>query len=1191
MNTRRRRKDGFLGEYTLDQAYLQKPDPATGRPGVFAGQAADGTAVLIKEWLRSSSTKDGDLEQIWRHELRQLHRLAGYPGAAECIAHLQDAGIDAKGFYLVIAPGQRQPLQSLLDGAGNDHWLKQPRSVANRSRLWTNLKLLAYGLEALHSQGLLHRNLDAWAVLTAGGVEPDFQLTGFEWSMRIASVEGGKSRGGPATASQVTDSFLQDWLTFGLLAADLLGAKRARVLDPAIAPYDIAEHLNVDEARLLRGIVQLQPLTPLNGETIVARIDNIRRGLAAEVASRQAKLHLALRLGASSPLAERIRAASQYEIETDDIEGQLQFVINDLLETPLLLAVKQRDSSDWRLVLRGRHLFYRLQEFRTPKATTTSWEFAYCERVDEVAPAPVNLLGQRMLEPESLEVMALREANERFPRLRGKLSSWDDLRRGFEQAIVPPSSEQTVHRALTLLQLLEALYAAADVFAIELQDIPDNVSAKPEEGGEWLCAKLRQDPEREALSKALELQPPPTRFLKALDNDGLAAEGWVLADGRSPGERDQSDTEWQFQRVLSHAGSPDRYLFAGIDAVPYLRDPVLLMASVGRDVQFKRRLKALKALKEHQELLRMMVDPRRRVVESHDTLTEDSAFEQLDPPKQDALRQLTSTLPLFLVQGPPGVGKTRLVRDLVTRRFSDEPPSRLLLTAQSNAAIDHLMDELEEVLQADVPGAPLVVRSTKRDDMEARSRFDIRDQTRKLVKRLAQSSLAQEVPQRLRRSLSDLASATDPAPSRTRGPTAVSGRAVEQAHRIFEGVVARAANIVFATTNSGELERLIDERGQFDWVIVEEAAKATGSELVSPLLLSHRRLMIGDHQQLPAFASDQLKGLLAQPARVQEAMKLGEEFIGRSLRDATTEDLLDEVEDDEQRLPALCAEALRLLTYFESSIEAEFKRQALKKSGRPIAKKLTAQHRMHPAIAQLVSRCFYGDLETDPSCALRFQTSTRPFRSLDTARLPMAPIVVIDLPYVQAKMKQQQGDCYPAWNNPLEVGAVLEVLGLLRANAASKPPTLAVLSPYGRQRRYLAEAVQEHDAGRLVHLKEFRAPSHSGQLCHTVDSFQGSEADIVVVSLVRNNHHSSVQKALGFLSDPRRMNVLLSRAKWQLVLIASTDFLKEVIDAAKGGEDELRIDFLRKMLDGLAGGERDGSVVRVPFERLVKEAA
>ena len=115
----------------------------------------------------------------------------------------------------------------------------------------------------------------------------------------------------------------------------------------------------------------------------------------------------------------------------------------------------------------------------------------------------------------------------------------------------------------------------------------------------------------------------------------------------------------------------------------------------------------------------------------------------------------------------------------------------------------------------------------------------------------------------------------------------------------------------------------------------------------------------------------------------------------------------------------------------------------------------------------------------------------------------------------------------------------------------------------------------------------FRSPSSNGQWCHTVDSFQGSEADVVVVSFVRNNNHSSVQSALGFLSDTRRMNVLLSRAKWQLVLIASIEFLEEVMRAAEGKPEESRVDFLRKLLEGLDRGTAEGNVKRVPFQTLL----
>ena len=79
--------------------------------------------------------------------------------------------------------------------------------------------------------------------------------------------------------------------------------------------------------------------------------------------------------------------------------------------------------------------------------------------------------------------------------------------------------------------------------------------------------------------------------------------------------------------------------------------------------------------------------------------------------------------------------------------------------------------------------------------------------------------------------------------------------------------------------------------------------------------------------------------------------------------------------------------------------------------------------------------------------------------------------------------------------------------------------------------------------GRLAGLAEFRTKdgkpgTEVSELVGTVDSFQGDEADIVVVSLVRNNHHSG-SRALGFLSDERRMNVLLSRARWKLVVIGS----------------------------------------------------
>jgi hypothetical protein len=60
----------------------------------------------------------------------------------------------------------------------------------------------------------------------------------------------------------------------------------------------------------------------------------------------------------------------------------------------------------------------------------------------------------------------------------------------------------------------------------------------------------------------------------------------------------------------------------------------------------------------------------------------------------------------------------------------------------------------------------------------------------------------------------------------------------------------------------------VDVRDQFDWVIAEEAAKVTGPEMVGALMLSGRRLFIGDHHQLPPFRADGYQRVLGDPVLI-----------------------------------------------------------------------------------------------------------------------------------------------------------------------------------------------------------------------------------------------------------------------------------------------------------------------------------
>lgn len=122
-------------------------------------------------------------------------------------------------------------------------------------------------------------------------------------------------------------------------------------------------------------------------------------------------------------------------------------------------------------------------------------------------------------------------------------------------------------------------------------------------------------------------------------------------------------------------------------------------------------------------------------------------------------------------------------------------------------------------------------------------------------------------------------------------------------------------------------------------------------------------------------------------------------------------------------------------------------------------------------------------------------------------------------------------------SNPEEAAFLLRHLSgmmdtLKEKNGKGKFPSVAVISPYREQVRLLKDLLQ-HNASLVQRNEQISI--------NTIDGFQGQERDIVYISLTRSNPDNRI----GFLSDIRRMNVAMTRARKKLVVVGDSGTLSQ----------------------------------------------
>ncbi|XVF00745.1 hypothetical protein REPUB_Repub04eG0027900 [Reevesia pubescens] len=196
-----------------------------------------------------------------------------------------------------------------------------------------------------------------------------------------------------------------------------------------------------------------------------------------------------------------------------------------------------------------------------------------------------------------------------------------------------------------------------------------------------------------------------------------------------------------------------------------------------------------------------------------------------------------------------------------------------------------------------------------------------------------------------------------------------------------------------------------------------------------------------------------------------------------------------------------------------------FKR--FQRAGYPV-KMLKTQYRMHPEIRSFPSKEFYDEALEDGS-DVQDQT-TRDWHKYRC----FGPFCFFDIH--EGKESQPSGS--GSWVNIDEIEFVLVVYHKLITMypELKSSSQFAIISPYRHQVKLLQERFQEI----------FGVESKKVVDIGTIDGFQGREKDVVIFSCVR----ASNDRGIGFVSDFRRMNVGITRAKSSVLVVGSASTLK-----------------------------------------------
>ena len=463
-----------------------------------------------------------------------------------------------------------------------------------------------------------------------------------------------------------------------------------------------------------------------------------------------------------------------------------------------------------------------------------------------------------------------------------------------------------------------------------------------------------------------------------------------------------------------------------------------------------------------------------------------------DKGQQRAIKlALFTKSPICLIHGPPGTGKTQVIVEIIRQLVFMNEKIRILICSQTNTAVENVMERIENI---DSVKAVHLVAKERLDKAKNPLPLTIDGQFKKLFKNTATKG---DLPVEIAKQWNLFCSKT----------TSNWSNCGNHSQKIYYPIIKeggthkyinpkeaflRNANVIGGTCihiASGAYGDIF--KGKFDWVIMDEASKATSAEALVPLQFAQKAVLVGDHKQLPPFIDKEIE-----------------------------DDLEKEKEENNDH---------------EKHEESLFEKYVKMKEWEKCTVMLNNQRRMTRQIGDLVSKFFYDSaLKTPPAHA------NQPNLIMKKGK---PSLVFIDTSHIEKK-PNNEAKVGTSRINECNAEVVIETLRALNkyleASKKVEKVAVAVVSAYTGQVNSLYDKIDR---------KEFNCIEISKGRPATVDSFQGREAPIVIYDIVRGSG------GIGFLDEPRRLNVAFSRAKWLFVIIGDKKFLQKAEPCEKRKSD------------------------------------